>query len=292
MQATKNDKKAPILLWITAAIWGFAFVAQRAGMEFLGPFTFNGIRFMLGTLSLLPLLYFQRRREQSRKVPLQSLTGGIAAGVVLFIAASLQQAGMIWTSAGKAGFITGLYVVLVPLIGIFLGQLLHKLTWTGVLISITGLFLLTVNEKFSVSKGDLLVLGSAFFWAAHVQLINHFVARIEPLLLSVIQFSVCAILSLIVAVMFETVGYGDIRDAAIPLLYAGLMSVGVAYTLQVFAQKHVHPTYASIILSFETVFAALGGWIMLHETMPIRGIAGCLLMFFGMWLVQKKNTAR
>lgn len=276
------------MLWITAAIWGFAFVAQRKGMEFIGPFTFNGIRFALGSLSLLPLLiYLKPEKFEITSTNFSHLKAGIIAGVVLFIGASLQQAGMVWTSAGKAGFITGLYVIFVPILGILIGQHIHKYTWAGAILAVAGLFLLTVNEKLSISKGDLLILISAVFWAVHVQLINRLVVNHSPLKISVIQFAVCAILSLFTAGLIETIEYLPILDAALPLLYGGLMSVGIAYTLQVFAQRHVHPTYATIILSFETVFAAIGGWLLLGETLSFQGLMGCMLMLGGMWVVQK-----
>jgi drug/metabolite transporter (DMT)-like permease len=288
----KSDSgKAMLMLWITAAIWGFAFVAQRAGMKYIGPFTFNGIRFALGSLSLLPLIWLQPKplvplTSGSRK---QFLKGGLLAGFVLFAGASLQQAGMVWTSAGKAGFITGLYVIIVPVLGVFVGQIIGRTTWIGATLAVLGLFLLSVNEHLTIEKGDLLVLLSAFFWAFHVQLINRLVKTINPLPLSALQFGVCALLSLTTAGFYEYIEIKNILLAAIPLLYGGLMSVGIAYTLQVFAQRHVDPTIASIVLSFETVFAAIGGWIILHETLTTRGLAGCLLMLTGMLLVQLRK---
>ena len=286
-----DSKKAMLMLWLTAAIWGFAFVAQRAGMKYIGPFTFNGIRFALGSLSLLPLLWIQNKKPARLKLaPKNSLVyGGLLAGTVLFAAASLQQAGMVWTSAGKAGFISGLYVILVPVIGIFIGQVISRNTWTGAMLAVTGLFLLAINHQFRIEKGDLLVLLSAVFWAIHVQLINNLVKTIPPLHLSAIQFGVCSALSMVSAGFMETVAIKSILDAVIPLLYGGLISVGIAYTLQAVAQRHVHPAKASIVLSFETVFAAIGGWIILHETLTIRGLAGCILMLAGMIIVQTKQ---
>ena len=278
------------MLWLTAAIWGFAFVAQRAGMAYVGPFTYNGIRFALGGLSLVPVLLWQRNaawKEAAERKRL--LKGGLLAGTALFAAASFQQVGMVWTSAGKAGFITGLYVILVPVIGIGLGQMIKRSTWAGAVLAAAGLFLLTVNEQLSMVTGDLLVLISAVFWALHVQLINRLVVGLCPLALSATQFIVCSIASLAVAGFTESIRLQGILDAAVPLLYGGLMSVGVAYTLQVFAQRHIHPAHASIILSCETVFAALGGWIVLHETMSYHGLAGCLLMFLGMWVVHREG---
>lgn len=277
------------MLWLTALIWGFAFVAQRAGMEHIGPFMFNGLRFLLGSLSLIPLIAFLKHKEASGIISGDLVKGGVVAGLVLFTAASLQQAGMVYTTAGKAGFITGLYVVLVPLLGLFIGQKTSKNLWIGAIIAVCGLFMLTFSGNLLIGKGDLLVLLSAFFWAVHVQLINKLVKKLPALPLSSFQFAVCGILSLVASFIFETTSTENVRMATIPLLYGGLLSVGVAYTLQVVAQRHVHPAYASIILSFETVFAAVGGWLILNETFTTKNLAGCLLMLAGILVVQARD---
>jgi drug/metabolite transporter (DMT)-like permease len=214
------------------------------------------------------------------------IKGGLIAGTVLFIGASLQQAGMVYTEAGKAGFITGFYVILVPLIGIFIGQYITKLLWAGVFLALAGLYLLTINGPFVLQKGDLLILLSAFFWAIHVQVINRLVDTYAALPLSAFQFAVCGLLSIGTAIFFETITLDSILLATIPLLYGGLMSVGIAYTMQVVAQQHVHQAYASIILSFETVFAVIGGWLLLGEILSLRNISGCLLMLAGIVIVQ------
>ena len=293
MQKGVYNRGAIIMLWVTSAIWGFAFVAQRAGMEFIGPFTFNGIRFLLGSASLLPLIFWQRYKQ---KQPVEKsgnlVAGSMLAGTVLFIGASLQQAGMVYTEAGKAGFITGFYVVLVPLIGVLIGQHITKLLWTGAIIALAGLYLLTINGPFILQKGDILILVSALFWAAHVQLINKLVDSHAALPLSALQFAVCGGLSLATAGMFEKITIESIFQAAIPLLYGGFFSVGIAYTLQVVAQQHVHPAYASIILSFETVFAVVGGFLVLNEMMSLRNLAGCLLMLAGIVIVQVWGSKR
>ena len=293
MQKGVYNRGAIIMLWVTSAIWGFAFVAQRAGMEFIGPFTFNGIRFLLGSASLLPLIFWQRYKQ---KQPVEKsgnlIAGSLLAGTVLFIGASLQQAGMVYTEAGKAGFITGFYVVLVPLIGVLIGQHITKLLWTGAIIALAGLYLLTINGPFILQKGDILILVSALFWAAHVQLINKLVDSHAALPLSALQFAVCGGLSLATAGMFEKITIESIFQAAIPLLYGGFFSVGIAYTLQVVAQQHVHPAYASIILSFETVFAVVGGFLVLNEMMSLRNLAGCLLMLAGIVIVQVWGSKR
>lgn len=293
MQKGVYNRGAIIMLWITAAIWGFAFVAQRAGMEYIGPFTFNGIRFLLGSISLLPLLFWIKFKRKGPKAKNKNiLKGGLIAGVVLFVAASLQQAGMVYTTAGKAGFITGFYVVLVPLIGVFIGQHITKLLWMGAFIALAGLYLLTMSGTFVLQYGDLLILLSAFFWAVHVQVINKLVDTHAALPLSAFQFAICGILSIATAFLVETVSLATIFQAAWPLLYGGLMSVGIAYTLQVVAQQYVHPAYATIILSFETVFAVIGGWLLLHEMLSLRSLAGCLLMLAGMIMVQVWGSKR
>ncbi len=293
MQKGVYNRKAIIMLWITSAIWGFAFVAQRAGMEFIGPYTFNGIRFLLGSVSLIPLIFWMKHKqigvaEKQKNI----LKGGLLAGVVLFAGASLQQAGMVYTEAGKAGFITGFYVILVPLIGIFIGQHITKLLWMGAIIALCGLYLLTINGPFVLQKGDFLILLSAFFWAMHVQIINKLVDTHAALPLAAFQFAICGLLSILTASVFETIAIDTILQAIWPLLYGGLMSVGIAYTLQVVAQQHVHPAYASIILSLETVFAVIGGWIFLHEMLSFRNILGCLLMLAGIVIVQIWGSKR
>lgn len=293
MQKGVYNRGAIIMLWATSAIWGFAFVAQRAGMEFIGPFTFNGIRFLLGSASLVPLILWIKHTQNAPSVKQKNiLKGGILAGLVLFIGASLQQAGMVYTEAGKAGFITGFYVILVPLIGVFIGQHITKLLWMGAFIALAGLYFLTINGPFELQKGDFLILLSAFFWAAHVQLINKLVDTHAALPLSAFQFAICGILSLATASVFETITFHTISQAMWPLLYGGFMSVGIAYTMQVVAQQHVHPAYASIILSFETVFAVIGGWLLLNEMLSMRNILGCLLMLAGIVIVQIWGSKR
>ena len=214
------------------------------------------------------------------------ILSGLILGVVLFTAAYLQQAGMVYTSAGKAGFITGLYVILVPVIGYFLGQKITKRLITGALLTLAGLFLLMVRFPIGISRGDLLVLISSFFWATHVQMVNYLAKKYPPLHLSAFQFAVCSLISLLFAFGTEKVQLAGIIQAAVPLLYGGILSVGVAYTLQVVVQRHVNPGIAAIILSFETVFAVVGGWLILGESFSLQNIAGCILMFLGILIVQ------
>ncbi len=292
--------KDDILLLLTSAIWGFAFVAQRAGMEHVEPFTFNGVRFALGCLSLLPLILLRRRRAKRRagtagasgtKAGGRQWLYGLLAGCVLFAAASLQQVGIVHTTAGKAGFITGLYVVLVPLSGLFWGQRAGWPRWVGASLALIGLYFLSITRSFTISRGDFLVLLSALFWTAHVQLIGWFSPKTDSLELACIQFAWCSLFSLVVAAGLETVRPASILLAGIPILYGGLCSVGIAYTLQVVVQKTAHPAHAAIILSLEGAFAVLGGWLILGEVLSTRGMLGCALMLAGM-IVSQTSTLR
>ncbi len=275
--------RADLLLLATAAIWGIAFVAQRVGMQHVGPFTFNGIRFALGSLSLLPLVGYEIRRGTAFRVDGKTAgLGVLLAGSALFLGASLQQIGLVYTTAGKAGFITGLYVVIVPILGLFWRQKLDAGTWTGALLAAVGLYLLSVTEQFTIAFGDLLELLGAFFWAGHLLIIGWLSPRMPVIRLACLQYACCALLSLATALVFETIRLEAIRQAAVPILYGGLASVGIAYTLQVVAQKDAPAAHAAIILSLETVFAALGGWMLLGETLSPRGLLGCALMLVAM----------
>lgn len=284
--------KSDTLLLLTASIWGFAFVAQRVGMDHVGPFGFNGVRFALGCLVLLPLLLKNgssddlRSPSTARQPPLSGLGGALLAGLVLFAGASFQQVAMVYTTAGNAGFITGLYVILVPIIGIFLGHRTHGGTWIGAVLAAAGLYLLSVTASLAISWGDLLVLIGAFFWACHVHIIGWLSPRGDALKISFLQYAACSILSMAVSLLIEANTMQGYMAAAVPILYGGIMSVGVAYTFQVVAQKRAKPSHAAIIMSLEAVFAALGGWIMLGEVLSGRGLAGCSLMFAGMLISQ------
>ncbi|RPJ78519.1 MAG: DMT family transporter [Deltaproteobacteria bacterium] len=284
--------KSDALLLLTAVIWGFAFVAQRIGMDHVGPFTFNGIRFALGGLSLTPFIIYHKRHEpfpDKKKRPGAALLfflGSTLAGIFLFAGASLQQVGIVYTTAGNAGFITGLYVVIVPVMGLLWKQRAGAGTWIGAFLAAIGLYFLSVTQELTIGKGDFLVLISAFIWASHVLIIGWLSPKTDSIQLAAFQFAVCSVLSLCTAVVFETIVFANVMKAAIPILYGGLMSVGVAYTLQVVAQKDAHPAHASILLSLETVFAAIGGWIVLNEILSIRGLFGCCLMMAGMLISQ------
>ena len=274
---------------LSAVIWGLAFVAQRASMEFVGPFTFTGIRFALGGLVLIPWVIGLRRKEPKLIQVAASRHGWIAvglAGLVLFVSANLQQIGLVYTTAGKAGFITGLYVVIVPLLGLFRRHRVSAFVWGGCILAAAGMYLLSVVGSFSISLGDALVLGSALGWAVHVHLVGWMAQRMHPLRVAVGQFAICAVLSLVVAVLTETIQLSEILKAGWMIAYAGVLSVGVAYTLQVFGQQRIDPARAGIILSLEAVFAVIGGWMLLGETLSPRGIVGCALMLSGMMLAQ------
>ena len=284
-----TSRKANLLLMIAAVIWGFAFVAQRVGMRYVGPLTFNGVRFALGAAALLPLLMWERKNGPTASEGGDRslvLKGGVVAGLVLFMGATLQQYGVVYTTAGKAGFITGLYVVFVPLLGLLVGQKTGRFVWAGALTAAAGLYLLSAKGIVGIDPGDGLVLLSALFWAAHVLVIGRLSRRVAPVRLAVTQFTVVSILSLVGAVLFETIEMETLRAAAIPILYAGLLSVAVAYTLQVVAQRRAQPAHAAIILSFESVFAVLGGWLVLSEGLSVRGLIGCTLMLAGILLAQ------
>ena len=282
--------KADALLLLTATIWGFAFVAQRVGMDFVGPFAFNGIRFALGGLVLLPLIYRNRTLQAvSAKRPASTKTvllGGGLAGLALFAGASFQQVGLVYTTAGNAGFITGLYVVIVPILGLFWGQRPGAGTWIGVGLAAVGLYLLSVTGDFTIAFGDLLEVVGAFFWAGHVLIIGWLSPKVESSRLAFFQYAACSALSLATAAIFETTTMAGVLNAALPILYGGVCSVGIAYTLQVVAQQHAHPAHAAILLSLEAVFAALGGWLILGETFSLRGVTGCAFMLLGMLLSQ------
>ncbi len=275
--------KADLLLLLAAAIWGFAFVAQRAGMEHVGPFTFNTARFALGALVLLP---FIGRRAWQGMTSGEAWRGGILAGLLLFAGTSLQQWGIVSTTAGKAGFITGLYVIIVPIIGIWEGRRTGMGTWLGGILAVIGLYLLSVREGFRMGGGDLLVLGGAVVWAMHVVAIARLTRRLEPRLIAFQQFAVTALLSAVCAFLFEPGQILDLAPALWPVLYAGVMSTALAFTLQVVAQKRAHPAHAAVLLSLEAAFALLGGWWLLGEAFSSRALTGCALMLAGMLLSQ------
>ena len=282
--------RADLIMLLAAAIWGFAFVAQREGMETMGPFLFNAARFFIGSAVLFPLVWYLSKKNKTPTNKETStkklLIAGTIAGLFLFLASSFQQVGIQYTTAGKAGFITGLYIFFVPLIGIFFGQRTGSGTWLGAFIAVIGLYLLSINDDFSIARGDLLQLICAVFFAAHILVVGYVAKRMDPLKLSLIQYVVSGVLSFFIAIAVEVITWQMIVDTAIPLLYAGVMSIGVGYTLQVVAQQHAKSSHAAIILGLEGAFAVLGGWLILDENLSTRGLIGCGLMLSGMFLSQ------
>jgi len=282
--------KTDLLLLLTAAIWGFAFAAQRAGMACIGPFLFNGIRFALGAALLVPFILLRRRRRNAGSRPGIPFRMGLIAGLVLFAGASLQQIGLVYTTAGNAGFITGLYVVIVPILGLFSKQYCGRSTWGGALLAVAGMFLLSAAGSSRMASGDIIVFAGAICWAIHIQLISKLMKRYDALSLAAFQFFICSLLSMILALITEQNSLTGIGKAAIPLLYGGFVSVGIAYTLQVIAQKKAQPAHAAVIMSFEAVFALAGGWILLGESVTTQGIAGGLLMLTAMIISSIRQT--
>jgi drug/metabolite transporter (DMT)-like permease len=282
--------KADALLLLTAAIWGFAFVAQRAGLEYVGPFTYNAVRFALGGISLMPLLTLKtNKREIPGLKGWNILYYGALAGFALFLGSSFQQVGLQYTTAGKAGFITGLYVIIVPVLGLLWGNKAGKGVWLGALLAVAGLYFLSVEGGFAINVGDMLVLVCAFFFAVHVLMIGWLSPKFNAVRLSIIQFFTTSLLSFVVALFYEEIILSDIIEATIPIVYGGVFSAGVAYTLQVVAQKDAPGAHAAIILSLESVFAVLGGWMLLSEDVTVRILVGCGLMLGGMLSAQMQR---
>jgi len=269
-------------------IWGSAFVAQQIGMQKgLGPMAFNGLRFTLGSLSLVPLILWRRKHlpdaDGDAKLP---FAGSFAAGLFLFAAASLQQIGLQYTSSANAGFITSFYIVFVPLIGLFFGHKARRSLWAGIVVCVAGFYFLSVTGDFSVGKGDLLILGCAVMWAAQILVIAHVVRKGDPIQIAFLQFIMCAVLSSTSAILFECCTFAQIKAGAGALAYAGFMSVGVAFTLQVICQKRCPPAPAAVIMSMEAVFAALAGYLILKQKLSGRAILGCALILCGILIVQ------
>lgn len=287
----KTKPKSVVLLFLTAIIWGFAFVAQKVGAQYVGAFTFNGIRFALGALSLFPVIMLFEKEKTTKESFFKTLKAGVICGVVLFIASTLQQVGVeITNSAGKSGFITGLYTVFVPIAAfLFMKKKTSILTWIGAVLAVGGLYLLCMTGEESVGIGDLVLLLGTVFWTVHILAIDKFmVDGISPLRFSQMQFAVCAVLSLICAFIFEDISFVAIKSALLPILYGGFMSVGIAYTCQVLGQKEADPTFAAIVLSTESVFGAIGGVILAGESMTVSAYIGCCLIFAGIVLSQLK----
>ena len=280
--------RADLLMLLTALIWGTGFVAQTAGMDHIGPYLFSGLRFALGSLCLVPLIL---RNASTARVPEPLLNrgmlrAGIIMGLALALGINLQQVGLLFTSVTNSGFITGLYVIVVPLLGLLLGHKTGLGTWLGCLLAVVGMCLLSIGDNFHVASGDWLQLIGAFVWGGHVILVSLFASRHDPIRLAFLQFATCSVVSLLLAVLFEPIALNAIIEAGPALLYGGIVAVGVGYTLQVVAQKHAIASHAAIILSLEAVFAAIAGAWILGEALQLRGYIGCGLMLAGMLLAQ------
>ena len=281
-----------ILLLFTALIWGSSFVAQKSGMDYIEPFTFNGIRMVIGGLVLIPFILLMDRKkardgaaepmsdEEKAKARKKIIAGGICCGLAIFVASSLQQFGVSYTTAGKAGFITTLYVVIVPIISVLLRKRVRPIMWLCVVLGAVGLYLLCMTDySFKLAFGDMLVLLCAVAFAVHIMVVDHFAAKLDGTKLSCIQFLTSGILGLIGMAIFESPDINAILDCWLPILYAGVLSCGLGYTFQVIAQKYAEPTVASLLMSLESVFAVISGAILLHETMSIRELTGCAVIF-------------
>lgn len=275
--------RGSLMLLTAAFIWGTAFVAQSKGMDYVAPFTYNAVRTLIGGVVLIPMVFLfgqKSRRKASENNNKISFIGGIICGLVLFAASSFQQLGISLTSAGKAGFITALYVVIVPVISIIFGQKSNLKMWLCAFTAIIGFYLLCIKEGFRLSKGDLYVLICAVFYSVHIIVIDHFNSKgAEPVKMSCVQFFTAGTIMMICMFIFESLALSDILAAKYTILYAGVMSCGVAYTLQIIGQKYTESTAAALIMSLESVFAALAGWIILSEHMSIKEFAGCILVF-------------
>lgn len=278
-----------LLLVLTAAIWGTAFVAQRAGMDLIEPFTFNAARLILAAVAVgvVAAVRGEKTDIEISEYRRNTVTGGVLCGLCLAGATNFQQVGLVYTTAGKAGFITALYMLLVPVINFILFR--KKTTWIvwlAVLVGLTGMYLLCVNEGFSLSKGDALVMVCAVLFSFHILFCDHYVQRGNPIGMSAIQFLVAAVISSILALVTEEPSWEKLSSAIVPIAYCGLMSGGVGYTLQIVAQKFTEPTVASILMSLESVFAATAGALILHERMSLKETVGCIVMFIAVLMVQ------
>jgi len=285
----KKQLTSSLLLVLAALIWGSAFVAQRVGLDYAGALTFNGARCLIGTLVLIPVsLIFRPAPDYSRK---RTVAGGVLCGLCLFAATNLQQMGLAYTEVGKAGFITTFYIVLVPVLGMLVGKKTGLLNWVAILFALGGLYFLCMNGGgFSVRKGEIMELSCALFYSLQIMVIDRCVKDADGVRLSCIQFAVCGILSIISAFLFEEPNLRTLWQGWIPLLYAGVLSCGVAYTLQIVGQKHLHPTTASLLMSLESAFAVLAGWVVLREKLSGREFLGCGLMLVAVILAQIAPT--
>ena len=288
---TQMKLKNALLLILTATIWGAAFVAQSVGMDYVGPFTFSATRSLLGGIVLIPVILIMGKKTSPAEKQQKSnkkilIIGGVCCGAALFAASNLQQIGIMYTSVGKAGFITACYIVLVPILGLFLKKKCSWIVWISVGLTLVGLYLLCINEQFSINKGDILMLFCALLFSVHILVIDHFAPKADGVKLSCIQFFVCSILSAICMFIFEKPSIASITQAWLPIAYAGVLSCGVAYTLQIIAQKGMNPTVCSLLLSLESCISVIAGWLILDQSLSGKEILGCVIMFAAIILAQ------
>lgn len=290
-----NELKGNLILLLTALIWGCAFVAQSVSMDYIGPFTFQCVRSLIGSAVLVPVFLFLdsiKKKDGTYISPSPAqkriqLIAGITCGIIMTVAGNLQQIGIQYTTAGKAGFITAIYILIVPILGIFMKKRVSAKLWGCVGLALVGLYLLSVTDGFSsINKGDCYVFLCAIAFAFHILAVDHFVEHVDGVRLSSMQFLICGILSGVMMLLTETPTLQDLLSAALPIAYAGIMSSGVAYTLQIIGQKYTNPTMASMIMSLESVFAVLGGMVLLREIPTAREAIGCVLMFVAIIIPQ------
>ena len=291
-------KKNVIMLMIAALIWGVAFVAQSVGMEHVGPFTFNGVRCLVGAVALLPVIFFFDRKKKKEKTGQEEkkergigtkkdlVMGGLLCGGFLFLASSLQQIGIQYTTTGKAGFVTAFYIVIVPVLGIFLHKKISGNVWIAVALALVGLYFLCMTESFTIGKGDIYIFACAFVFSIQILMVDHFAPKVDGVKLSCLEFLVSGLLSLFFMFGLERPTLSGILAAGIPILYAGVLSCGVAYTFQILGQRDSNPAIASLIMSLESTFSVLAGWLLLHETLSTREAIGCIFMFVAILLAQ------
>ena len=280
-------------LLLTAFIWGVAFVAQSVGMDYIGPFTFNCVRSIIGGLVLIPLVVILGKKnradktaEEAKEYKKNTVIGGICCGICLCVASNFQQFGIMHTTVGKAGFITALYIIIVPILGIFMKKRVAPIVWVSSVIAVIGFYLLSISGQVSINRGDILVLICAVLFSVHILVIDYFSPKGEGVMISCIQFFTSGILCGVLMFLFENPQIKDILAAYLPILYAGVMSCGVAYTLQIVGQKNMDPTVASLILSLESVFSALAGWLILGQGLSGKELIGCSLVFVAVLLAQ------
>lgn len=286
-----RNLKGSLILLLTAIIWGSSFVSQKVGVETVGPMTFIGLRTLLGSIVLLPVIFVMDKGKPAEKVMRFSnktlLIGGLACGIFLCIASTLQTFGMKYIDAGKSGFLTSLYMIFVPIIGIFMGKKLSLKTVISVFLALIGMYLLCMNNGFSsIGIGDILVLLCAVFFSFHIMVIDYFSPKVDGVKLSCLQFFIAGAIASIGMLIIEKPTLNDIIISILPIAYSGIMSCGVAYTLQIIGQKYAEPTIATLIMSLESVFAALSGWLFLNELMTTREFFGCLIVFIAVIYIQ------